>query len=136
MAFLPMMMGGGTMKETVLWTNPNTTADFAAQDITLSESIQNYDYIKVYIAFAKDALTSVWSELMPVNDFLNTVDVSGRGRGTLGINEISASYYSRYRHLYYKTDTTARFSNANTVQNSSATQTNNCLIPLRIVGCK
>lgn len=124
------------MSETTLWTNSAPSSDFAAQTVTLSDSIQNYDYIKVYIAFAKDALTSVWSELMPISDFLNTVVVSGRGRGVVGLCEVSASSYIRYRNMYYETDTTIRFSNANTVQNSSAGQTNNCLIPLRVVGCK
>ena len=124
------------MSETTLWTNSAPSSDFAAQTVTLSDNIQNYDYIKIYVAFSKDALTSVWSELMPISDFLNTVAVSGQGRGVVGLCEVSASSYTRYRLAYYVTDTTIRFSNANNVQNSSATQTNNNLIPLRVVGCK
>ena len=38
--------GGGMLEETVLWTNPSPTSDFAAQTVTLSDSISNYDYIK------------------------------------------------------------------------------------------
>ena len=39
--------GGGTLKETVLWTNGSPTASFAPQDVTLSDDIDNYDFLKI-----------------------------------------------------------------------------------------
>lgn len=46
MAFYRCSSGGGTLKETVLWTNPNPSANFNSQNVTLSEDISNYDFIK------------------------------------------------------------------------------------------
>lgn len=35
------------MSETTLWTNPNPTSSFASQPITLSQDVNNFDYIKI-----------------------------------------------------------------------------------------
>ena len=52
-------MGGGRLKETVLWTNPNPTSSsgFANQTVTLSDNISNYKYISI-----KGAINYVQSE--------------------------------------------------------------------------
>lgn len=51
---------------TVLWTNPNPTANFAAQTITLSETIANYDCYEIIFtqaAFKSDP-TDLGNRLM------------------------------------------------------------------------
>lgn len=40
--------GGGKMSETVLWTNPSPNAVQNNQTITLSQSVSNYDVIRIY----------------------------------------------------------------------------------------
>ena len=39
--------GGGKYTETSLWTNSAPTSSFAQQEVTLSDNIDNYDFIKV-----------------------------------------------------------------------------------------
>ena len=39
--------GGGSATETVLWTNPNPTSSFSEQAVQLSQSIEDFDLIKV-----------------------------------------------------------------------------------------
>ena len=135
MAYLPMINGGGAMSETTLWTNPNTSATFGATDVTLSESIQNYTHIKIYVAFGNATsgqLDIVWSVLMPVSDFLGVTTSSASGRQLFTLTEITASSAFRYRNTYYKGDTTVGFSQCY----ESGTVKNQQLIPLSIVGCK
>ena len=38
--------GGAKQTETVLWTNSSPTSNFADQNVTLSDSMSNYDYLK------------------------------------------------------------------------------------------
>ena len=133
MASLPMV-AGGAMSETTLWTNPNTSVSFASTDVTLSESIQNYTHIKVYVAFGNAAagqLDIVWSILMPVSDFLNVITSGGGPLFTL--TERSSGGALRHRNVSYKGDTTVGFSQC---YENSSTAKNQQLIPLSIVGCK
>lgn len=51
--------GSGALTETTLWTNLSPTSVFSGQTITLTESILNYDYIKiVYRGYLEDNATS------------------------------------------------------------------------------
>ena len=38
--------------ETLLWTNPNRTATFNGKDVTLSESVDSFEYLKVVYAYS------------------------------------------------------------------------------------
>jgi len=40
--------GGGNLTETTLWTNSSPTSGFNASNVTLSDSTNNYKYIKIY----------------------------------------------------------------------------------------
>ena len=135
MAYLPMISGGGAMSETTLWTNSDTSATFGSTDVTLSESIQNYTHIKVYVAFGNAVagqLDIVWSVLMPVSDFLGATVSGASGRQLFTLTEITAGGAFRYRNTYYKGDTTVGFSQCY----EGGTVKNQQLIPLSIVGCK
>ena len=46
--------GGGGVVETVLWSNPDPTQSFTGQAVTLSDSIANYDLIKVQVLDRND----------------------------------------------------------------------------------
>lgn len=49
MALFPCNFGssGGTLSETTLWTNPSPSSSFDTQTITLSQSVDNFKYLKI-----------------------------------------------------------------------------------------
>lgn len=52
--------GGGALKETVLWTNPSPNADYASATVTLSQSVENFDFIKIYYKGIKTSVTEMF----------------------------------------------------------------------------
>ena len=135
MASLPMISGGGAMSETTLWTNSNTSASFGATDVTLSESIQNYTYIKINVAFGNAAagqLDNTWSNFMPVTDFVKATESGSIGRPCFTVTEVTQANALRRRNVLYKSDTTVGFAQCY----EGSTAKNQQLIPLSIVGCK
>ena len=84
--------GGGKLVETVLWTNPSPTSAFSAQAVTLSETIDNYDYIK--ILFRKSTSDATSYNLMTDVSTWTTIYISGdtdRGFRLLGNTIVSSS---------------------------------------------
>lgn len=125
--------GGGSLDETILWTNPNPTSDFAQQSITLSDDIDNYDYIKIEV---KGNTSSTWSApniciLCSVEDFKTTSSTAGHSRIAAGIRATSGTYT---RLFDYNDDTTINASNS--VQVSTGGNTNNTNVPIKISGLK
>jgi len=122
--------GGGTMTETVLWTNsnPSSSSGFAAQAASLSDDIDNYDYICVEFARAYNYLTTKAKTYYLVSDFKTFGYSAGKQYGAFGIYGSAA----QFRAFYYDSDTQAHFG-AN-LQAGTAVNTNN--IPLNIYGCK
>lgn len=122
--------GGGSATETVLWTNGSPTAQFAPQDVTLSDDIDNYDFLK--IEFISTASTGVnGSVLVPVSDFklmTNTASTTGFG---FGLSSGVDTFISR--KTTYVSDTKIHIGNAT----SYTGNTNNArAIPLQIIGIK
>lgn len=60
------------MEETVLWTNSDSSATFAAQDVTLSDNYDNYDYIIIYYCRVKTA-TSEIMKCMAERKYFDTI---------------------------------------------------------------
>jgi len=57
--------GGGTLKETTLWTNSAPTSNFGSQIVTISEPISNFDiiYCKYRASTSNDnTYITYWSE--------------------------------------------------------------------------
>ena len=121
--------GGGTMTETALWTNANPSATtFAAQSASLSEDIDNYDWICVEYARAYNQLTTTNKVYYKVSDYKTFRYSSNTMCGGL-------SFYGsamQVRAFYYDSDTQAHF--GPNLQAGSAVNGNN--IPLNIYGCK
>lgn len=113
--------------ETVLWTNPSPTSTFAAQTVTLSDSIENYKYIKVSyrVSNSNDASNSV---IMSVEDLKNT-DTFGTANSRYG--SISGNQY-KVRDYYYIDSTNIAFTAGYQI-NAVATDNNSC-IPIEITG--
>lgn len=123
--------GGGKQTETVLWTNSAPTSSFAKQDVTLSDDINSYDYLK----FTYRVTTSVSDSLnyiISVSDFKKSVESTSSHHCVLGLSTDDSVAHTR--RVYYKTDTTVNFNNA--YQLNAAASNNATVIPLSIVGIK
>lgn len=119
---------GSSLKENVLWTNPSPSESFSAQNVTLSDAISNYDYIKIVFKRGYN-VDDVSSTLMPVSDYKNTANESGKFSGYIG----SRVSYTQYRRYYYVDDTTLAFF---TNVNGQGTNYDSYSIPLYVIGIK
>lgn len=45
--WIPFLSGGGGPTYTRLWTNPSPSSNFSAQTVNLSESLENYDAVRI-----------------------------------------------------------------------------------------
>lgn len=121
--------GGGKYTETSLWTNSAPTSTFASQDVTLSDDINNYKYLK----FTYRVTTSVADSLnyiISVSDFKKSVHNTSVHNCVFGLSTDDSSAHTR--RVYYKTDTTVNFNNA--YQLNAAASNNATVIPLEILG--
>jgi hypothetical protein len=126
---------GGTLKETVLWTNPSPTSSFSAQNITLSEALSNFKYFSFVVKNrTSDSLYS--SSIMNVDEFKNLSGTLANytfkyAASVAATNDNDVSFTRRY---YYVNDTTIGIANANAI---NANNTNNQLtIPYQIIGLR
>lgn len=129
MAYIPCIIGEGSTgyTETSLWTNSAPTSAFAAQTVTLSDSISNYKYIKIkYRVSNSNSETS--SVIMSVEDLKNTDTFDSTG---LTYGSMSGNGY-KVRDYYYVNDTSISFTAGYQI-NYVATDNNSC-IPLEITG--
>lgn len=125
-------MGGGKPKETVLWTNSSPTSNFAAETVTLSQSIVGFDYIQITYARLTSAQTTdedIGILIIPTSKFLIS---SGNSRARAAMSSVYNNT-NNYRIMRYDTDTTVAFSGCHT---SSGSGINNACIPLKISGLK
>ena len=126
--------GGAKQTETVLWTNSAPTSNFAAQTVTLSDDINNYDYIAVTY-YCSPSLTQGARAIRSVADFKKGV------YNTKNVPEMCLSYMDgsstpnpMFRPVLYASDTTVRFYDC--VTKGSSTVYNGYLQPLSIIGIK
>lgn len=135
LASLKKIGGNGEQyTETVLWTNPSPTASFTAQNVTLSDSLSNYKYIGIKLAYGTSYNTGEYltTILLTVADFRKGgYDTSVR-RNNMALGIISDANKSYGRTVYYIDDTSVRF--ATCYQVASSTTANNNAIPLEILG--
>lgn len=123
---------GKMFAETTLWTNSSPTSAFAGQTVNLSESIDNYDYIKVKFKYA-NGYDIFSTPIVLVSDFKTYQANSQRsGAGMGGIFDASNNMYSRC--YWYVNNTSVQFSAAYRL--NSTTQYNDNLIPIEISGLK
>lgn len=107
-----------TGTETLLWTNPSPTGTFSPQTITLSQSIRNFDYIKIRYLMSRAKTPLVYGTLlMPVDEFVTTADVDGALM--IGITGRGGNF-PLTRPTIYASDTSIQFLAANRVGGSSA----------------
>lgn len=137
MAIINRLPVGGGLSETVLWTNPSPSANFNAQNITLSQNASSFKALRIYYQWSGNPGTMASSKY---NDF-SLVDID-----QYILNTNKHSYVMPLGIIYTnRTYTrTLRFSNTNynvlIVSDSyllNTTGSNNALaIPLKICGLK
>lgn len=122
--------GGGGLKETVLWTNSAPTNTFNSQAITLSDSIDNYDYVRVYwrVSTTNSTLGSI---LFAPSELLNLEAGTVSAFGSRTSNGSTTTYF---RFLQRNSSTSLAVSTC--LQRNTSTAANSTVIPTQITGCK
>ena len=121
--------GGGRYTETSLWTNASPTSSFAAQDVTLSDSIDNYKYIAIKYKF--DTSSNVeGSVIFLVSDIKKSVQGVDTIVSCIGASPQGIANYAR--RVFYTSNTKIRIETA-TAMNKTGTSTA-YVIPLEILG--
>ena len=110
--------------ETVLWENPNPTASFAPQTITLSSG--NYDYLEIYCKTHEENNTLTSVKILKSFDACLSV-----GDGGTGIGPVNMARYMLYKSstVYNVSDCTRSFGEQFVVDNAF-------VIPIKIIGYK
>ena len=121
---------GKPYQKAVLWENSSPTTAFADQVVTLSDSIKNYDEIKVEYAYATNN-SAKQSEYISVSDLLLTANADGKYSFSIGCTTYSYWYV---RVIYYTSDTELHISTCCRVSGNS--NDNTTIIPLKIIGIK
>jgi hypothetical protein len=133
MAWYPTNLGGGSeLTETTIWTNSDTTANFTAQDVTLSSSINNFTYIKIKYLLAKSQSTE-YSVIYPASEVVqwrtsSSETTQNKTEGMLG----GRSTGNYKREIFYISNTKLHFNNATNMGGSTGAEAN--LIPSKIIG--
>lgn len=127
--------GGTELKETVLWTNPSPTSNFGTQTVTLSESIDNYKYVKFHIRPSRTAgQGSEVGCIISVEDFKKTPYPPTTQYNThlaLGARYTNVEFT---RATWYVSDTQVRIEAA--WQTGTTTSSQQAVIPLEIIGMR
>lgn len=128
--------GGGKQTETVLWTNPNPTSSsgFAGQQITLSDDVDNYDYIGITWAYSISYTSSEYCEesIYRVSDLKKAVISSSVRKVIPAMASGMSNVY--HRVFYYISNTKLQFIDC--YQSGTSTATNTQTIPIQVVGIK
>ena len=137
----PAEIWGGSLKETVLWTNPSPTSStgFAPQTVTLSDNISHYKYIAIVCRWSNDAQSGfnttryifVASELPNcVSDLSTFYPIP-----YLGLFYNNLTYY--FRPVLYVSDTSLSIGQCYyTRTNTTPTVGQTAVIPIQIIGLK
>ena len=124
--------GGGSLTETVLWTNLTPTSAFATQTVSLNDNLSNYDYVAFEVKAATDT-QDTFRVIYPIEVFQNSkLNVSKSYIVDFGGTAINGQGYVRC--AFYDTDTTIKFDDSYKVNVAGKLNTSN--IPLKVIGLK
>lgn len=127
-----------TLQETVLWENPNPTSSFATQTITLSDSIMNYNMIR--IEGRRSTSIDDYLEVYADPEYLvtcATAKTENAGNCGLAASTGAGSTGSRYTRVFVSTTANPdKITVGNEYSMATTTSNNTYAIPTRIVGIK
>ena len=116
--------GGGGMTETTLWTNPSPSSSLAGGDVTLSQSIANYDLLKFTWRYSTDDTTSIITYVDVPTYRANSKSASGSaGKGINPSCLIYTGSANYVRTCYYTSDTKTYIGVCGRVGSSSTSNT-------------
>lgn len=119
-------------KSTLLWTNSNPSASFAAQDIQFpADTATKYDYLEVVYRVKTDV---TYSQVVQKFE-------ASTGTTAMGTAFYDSKWHFLHRICYWQSSSTGLFHFETSYDNllsstTSATVANNTLIPLKIYGIK
>lgn len=122
----------GGFSETTLWTNSSPTSSFAAQSVTLSQSIQNFDYIRINYNLTKSNSTS--GQVVYPSSYLASLTATSGNRINAGLTGGLNNNGNWVRTITAPSNTSIAFTTATRGASSSSSSDN--LIPTSIVGLK
>ena len=128
----PQKNRGGTLKETVLWNNSAPTSGMTSTTITLSQSIDLYDYIKIVWRVSKTVSTEMSMLTTPSSIKISTS--GGTNVNNLSISARPTSGRATSRLITYSSVTKLGVSVAHYIGESG--NTTDYAIPIQIVGIK
>lgn len=119
---------GGGITEKSLWTNNAPSAAYSSDTVTLSENLDNYDYVKVKFRRSTGASTEyeVWT--------IPTVSSDNKFLMNLAIR-ISNDFYAR-SVSHYVNNTILFGSTIKFFTSGSVSTANSYCIPLEVIGVK
>lgn len=138
--------GGGGLSETILWTNPDKGVTyypaFAAQTVTLKDSISNYDYLK-FVCIRGHRTSNPNDRINTIiarQDFVNYCSTPGSSDyNGLAISvkkgDTNSTQYYRYAHYYSNTQVKFLAAIGQTSTGRGSTS-NDYLVPINIIGLK
>lgn len=120
-----------TVTETTLWTNSSPTSNFSGQNISLSDDIDNYDWLKIKYRWSTSDSTES-STIVEVSEFKK----SSSSNDTLRPWNIGGRFGSTgyLRMPYYVSDTQINIPNC-CPYNTNSTN-NGRVIPTKVIGIK
>lgn len=117
-------------EETTLWTNSSPTSSMSATTLTLSQNLNNFDYIRFEYRFSTSNSAS-YSVIIAVYDVIKSLATSGNF--TIGLMVRSTSYF-RIRRVTYNSSTSLDISLAWDANHAGSSSSE--VIPTKIIGLK
>ena len=98
--------GGGKMSETVLWTNPSPSSNRSGTNtITLSESYENYDFIRIKFKYVASTSASSTNPGDVKSVYISSYDLTAYNGPTVALSRINGSGgYVASRYVYSPTN--------------------------------
>lgn len=130
--------GGGKYREYILWQNPSPTSSFSSQTITLSDDMNNYDFIGITFNLDTTTTDRPLTFYYPIPAFLSWKGNNAAGeysRAYMGnINRAQTTSY--HRGVRCASSTQITFANGWHEGSGSVTSSSNDCIPIQVVGIK
>ena len=126
--------GGGKYTETSLWTNSSPSSAFAAQTVTLSDSISNYKYVAICYKYAgtTDGVNDPMSVIVPVDKFKTSLKNNSTRHNILVLGVETNGNAGWTRNVFYASDTTIEFDTG--YRQNAASSSGDICVPTEILG--
>ena len=126
--------GGGGITETTLWENSTPTSSFAGQTVTLSDNMDNYDFLKFCFNRSTTNTTDKCEIIYSVDEFKKFTAAANHFNGATAFYPTDGTARLYARAYKYISNTQVAFENM--YQMSGTVSDNGAGIPTKIIGMK